>query len=125
MGMTIDSHDFTASIKETLIRIYIKANVCLIEKDDATFEFCVDYKYTGTFGGHGHVCVPVNGNETEEREEGNRFYIGYTISTWDVTESAVSCVLSVYVRYRHIGPEYIFRDQRFAGTRAALIRDQR
>ncbi len=120
METTIDCHDFAASITESLVRINLKAKISLIEKDDMTFEFCVNYTYTGAFGGRGHVCVPVSGNESEERQEGNSFYIGYTISTWELTESTVSCVLSVYVKYKNIGPEYIFRDQRFTGLRAAL-----
>ena len=121
MDMTIDSHDFTAVIRGALIRINLKAGISLIEKEEQNFEFGVNYVYTGTFGGRGQVSLAVKGNESEERNEGKGLYVGYTIADWTVTENDVSCLLSVYIKYKNIKPEYLCHNQRFAGARSALV----
>jgi hypothetical protein len=122
MAHVIDCYDCRGELGDYLVRIDIKSSVWLVENEDATFEFCVDYSYSGTFGGRGHVCVPVSGNEAKERHEGGGLFISYEVSNWNVTESDVSCDLSVYVTYKllGIGPESLLEKQHFRGLKSVV-----
>lgn len=116
MSTVIDRHYRELTFSGIFHRIYLNADVSLIEHEDASFEFCVDYSYTGTVGGSGRACLPVSGDASEERDEGEGLYVDYTIRNWQATERAVSCDVTVLIRYRR-GSGYLFENQRFAGLR--------
>ena len=119
MSAIIDRHQQRLTFGGSLTRIYLTVDVSLVEHEDRTFEFCVDYSYTGTFGGRGRVGLPVSTDAAEEREAGRGFYIDYAIRNWQLTACEVSCDVTVAIRYKRfdIVNEYLFNDQRFAGPR--------
>lgn len=119
MATKIDSHSRDLKLGTTLIRIRMKAIVSLVELADRTFEFRVDYSYTGTFGNRGHICVPVNGNCDEERELGKGLTMGYTVSNWTLTDERVSCDLEVWGQYKRSNTKETsaIQTQHFSGLR--------
>ncbi len=122
MATRIDCHDRDLKLGNSLIRIRLKASVCLVELEDMTFEFCVDYAYTGTFGDRGRICAPVNGDYDEERDLGKGLTIGYRVSNWTLTDRDVSCDLTIRVNYKRLNldAEPIFQSQHFSGPRPVL-----
>ncbi|ETX00687.1 MAG: hypothetical protein ETSY1_10285 [Candidatus Entotheonella factor] len=122
MATRIDSHSRDLKLGNALIRLRLKAAVALIELPDMTFEFCVDYSYTGTFGDRGRICVPVDGDCDEKRELGKGLTIGYTVSDWALTDRSLSCDLTVWANYKRLdmNSKPIFQSQHFSGPRPVL-----
>lgn len=122
MATRIDCHNRDLKLGNSLIRIRLKANVCLMELEDGTFEFCVDYSYTGAFGNRGRLCAPVSGDHCEERNLGNGLSIGYRVSNWIVTDRDVSCDLTIWASYERLNLDAkpILQSQHFSGPRSIL-----
>src|SRR5262245_59125252 len=121
MATRIDCHNRDLKLGNALIHLRFKASVSLLEQEDMTFEFCVDYPYTGTFGDRGYICVPVHGDCAEKRDVGKGLTIDYTVSNWTLAERSVSCALTVWTNYQRFGlhSEPIFQSQHFSGSRPA------
>ena len=123
INVIIDCHDCQVQLDNFLIELQIQSTVQLIECADLSFEFCVDYTYSGDFVGNGHLCVPVNGNDAQTRNEGHGIFIDYAVKNWNVTDQYVGCDLSVSARYTPLDMGgNLLENKRFEGSRLVASR---
>lgn len=70
------------------------------------------------------TSIPISGNVSGDYNAGNNVIIHYTVTNWSSSDTEVSCDLTASIEHTslpHLGPDVIFNNQQFRGSRRALI----
>ncbi|MCB0837471.1 MAG: hypothetical protein KDD99_12455, partial [Bacteroidetes bacterium] len=119
----IDSHSGSTKMGCFIISIHVTATVTLYEREDNTFYLNVQYAYSGSKSGSGAINPDVSGNFKGCKEVSKNVEVCVEIENWNLTSSDISFDLTASISHTStpkLGPDYIFKNQRFAGSLAHI-----
>jgi len=120
----IDSHSGSTRMGCFIICVNVSATVTLYEAEDGSFYLDIAYKYSGSSSGKGKQHLPVSGNVSGKKPGGHNVVLSYAITNWTLTSDSISFDLTASISHTSkpkMGPDYIFKNQRFAGPLAKQI----